>query len=423
MRKISLNLAILLQVVCCTTLEVGATNNQASIAEADVRTAPLSAHEMSMLPGHWTGTVHLSQEYFSTCHHMTYDLDFNLSLYIAAGPSDNNPSTVQGTVHVKNPVIERIPCRLDPDTYSEWTIQYDPLDYQITPIEVRWKQGSPYMDVSDWRPMNVGTYDYKEYSHRGALQDRRRSPYQDHNWPALLPLSDISPTQFRVHADTLNLDSILLKGQPIDLVYATRVGDVATPFVSETLLKAHLILDGSFNRTDGRKSRGPLPRAGWLAALLAYLGLTLAAAIMNPNASKFLAGFGGFVGLAEALGGIGFKTIAAQGRSGGFIGAAMAEGIELARTYRNSTAARESGSIMAVRLWISFSVDVASFIAGAEIMGAAVGVAAPATGAIGVMGAVAVSVGGAALLTYGVGNVGDAVKDWANEKLSALIAK
>lgn len=377
-----------------------------------------------MLPGRWTGTLRLSEEYFSTCHHITYKLDFHLSLDIPAEPSDDNPFSVQGTVHVQDPVVERLSCALNPDTYVEWTTHYIPSDYQIHFSGVRWAQGGPYMDVSGWRPLKAGTSDYKAYTHQqpDRLSDHRRDSYQGDDWPALLPVSDVSSTQFGVHADTWNPDSILLNGRPIGLRYSTQFSASESFYLSEQLLKAHFVLDGSFQRADSRKSGGTLP-ARWLAALLAFLGLMLTGAILNPSAGKFIAGLGGLVGLGEALGGIGLKTIAAQGRLGGFAGAAIVEGLALARTYQRGTNAGESASITAARLGISFGVDVTSFIAGAEIMGAAAGVVATATGFIGVVGAVAVGVGGAALLNYGVATVGDTVKNWANKKLSSFFSR
>ncbi len=43
------------------------------------------------------------------------------------------------------------------------------------------------------------------------------------------------------------------------------------------------------------------------------------------------------------------------------------------------------------------------------------GVVATATGIVGAAGAVVVGVGGAAVLTYGVAQAGDFIKNWAND--------
>jgi len=152
-----------------------------------------------------------------------------------------------------------------------------------------------------------------------------------------------------------------------------------------------------------------------LAGLLGYLGVLLAGLLTDPSSSKFISGAGGVVGLAEALKGMGLNHVAAQGRMAGFAGAALAEAIALAQIYQSSTAADESSLKTTGRLGISFGIDIAQFAAGIVIMESAIGVVATATGIVGTAGAVIAGVGGAAVLTYGVSQAGDFIKDWANK--------
>jgi len=161
----------------------------------------------------------------------------------------------------------------------------------------------------------------------------------------------------------------------------------------------------------------------WLAALLAYFMVVLAGIISDPAASKFIAACGGLAGLAEALGGLGLDAVARQGRLGGFVGAAMAEAVELARIYQKSTEAGEDVKTTAVRLGISFGADLVGFVAGVAVMEAAVGAVAGAAGVVGVAGAVMAGVGGAAALTYVVAVGVDAAKNWANTLLNRAIGQ
>ncbi len=160
-----------------------------------------------------------------------------------------------------------------------------------------------------------------------------------------------------------------------------------------------------------------------LAALAAYLALLLPGIVKNPKASDFVSLMATLIGSLDTLKGLGFEKIAAQARLGGFVGAAMAEAVELVRIYKTSTHAGESAGVTAMRLAISAMSDIGAFAAGVVIVEAGIGAAVGGVSVVGPVGAAVVAVGGAALLTYGLSQATTAVKARATEILDRFLGK
>lgn len=176
-------------------------------------------------------------------------------------------------------------------------------------------------------------------------------------------------------------------------------------------------IDGNFKKSGAAKNK--LPLAYLAAAVLAYLALIIPGMIMNPGSSEFMSLSGTLVGSLEALKGRGLTGIAKHAKLGGFTLGAIAEGIELARAYQNSSAAGETAGTTAGRLAISAIPDIAAFAASAMATEAMIGAAVAAAPVVGAIGAGALAVGGAAMATYGISTAATAAKTWA----SAILMK
>jgi len=392
-----------------------------------------------VLPGrNWNGTFHvqITANWRNGCAVQTdaYDLDLHINV-----PRDeivdgkNYVAHITGTAHLANPSISTKQC----DRVFTGSVTYRRSDYQIHTGLAKVDTEGSFLRVDGFfpnRPDNDKPADV--IMHVPGRGDFRMGKDD--------PLAILAGIPQRIPIQVVDAHHFTTNGS-----FDTGV-NTSTHFVDDTRMlpirgvlivmqkdnddeyEVTVAMKGSFSDLSGAaggRAPGPGGKAGkalpgrWLAALLAYFLLLLAGIMTDPAASKFVAGFAGLVGLTEALGGLGLATLAEQGRLGGFVGAALAEAVELVRIYQTSTEDGESWSTTAARLGISLGADFAGFMASAATMEAAVGVVAAVTGIVGTAGAIIVGVGGAAVLTYGVAAGGDAMKSWANTLLNQAIGK
>ena len=360
------------------------------------------AHETAdPLQGLWTGTIHKHTFFTMQCHEVDYDTTLQLTLRVS-----NQAVSGQGTAHLANPVIKRIPCKNNLwNQKADWTAAYISNDLQVSVQGYRPPRDDVmFVQIDPLIPLKVHfTYEsQRSHMKENHVLDVTRGEFPD----LLIPI--IGKTRIGSYSSHKVFTRNDYDTGFVDLTYFAAADELMDGGYNQ--------IEGHFEKADSSPYKSSL--AKMLALFLAYLGLWVTGLVMDPSSSKFLSGFGGIVGLAESLGGIGLKQIALQGRLGGFAGSALAESLELARIYQTSTTAGESALSTTGRLGISFGADLASFAAGVAIMEAATGVIATATGFVGAVGAAAVGIGGAAVLTYGVSKAADATKDWANQWLN-----
>jgi hypothetical protein len=198
---------------------------------------------------------------------------------------------------------------------------------------------------------------------------------------------------------------------------------------ADSIVSGEETIDGVFHR-DGAppstlhpikpKSGGHLPMSGalaFLSMLLAYLAMAIPSTIRDGKSSERMSIAGLVIGVTELFKEVpALRWLAGQAKLAGFATGALAEALEIARTYEKSVATGESGPRTSTRIAISVIPDVAAFAASSLVVEAGMGVFATAAAMLGSPIAAGIIAGaGVAVLSYGISVAATSVKETANK--------